>query len=129
MARTNSVRFKLVLIIFIVQTSKDSNLQVWGFFLWIYYLHYIQGELYWTHHWQKNFTIPDLGANKSTEKWVDQDKFPEDDDVSDTSSRLVINRIFSVLILKKELNLCRKLEFSNSYIIATWWNISLIFQT
>lgn len=43
------------------------------------------GELYWTHHWQKNFTIPELGASKSVEKWQDQDKFPED--VSDTSSR------------------------------------------
>jgi len=45
------------------------------------------GELYWTHHWQKNFTIPELGAKKATEKWEEQDKFPEDDDVSDTSSR------------------------------------------
>lgn len=45
------------------------------------------GELYWTHHWQKNFTIPELGAKRPTEKWEEQDKFPEDDDVSDTSSR------------------------------------------
>jgi len=44
------------------------------------------GELYWTHHWQKNFTIPELGAGKRDDKWEDQDKFPEDD-VSDTSSR------------------------------------------
>jgi len=45
------------------------------------------GELYWTHHWQKNFTIPELGAPRTNEKWEEQDKFPEDDDVSDTSSR------------------------------------------
>eukprot|EP00088_Acartia_fossae_P028214 TRINITY_DN2900_c0_g1_i2.p2 TRINITY_DN2900_c0_g1~~TRINITY_DN2900_c0_g1_i2.p2 ORF type:complete len:346 (-),score=68.21 TRINITY_DN2900_c0_g1_i2:2149-3186(-) len=48
------------------------------------------GELYWTHHWQKNFAIPELGTggggNKSDQKWEDPDKFPEDD-VSDTSSR------------------------------------------
>lgn len=43
------------------------------------------GELYWTHHWQKNFTIPEL-SSKRTERWEDEDKFPEDD-VSDTSSR------------------------------------------
>lgn len=44
------------------------------------------GELYWTHHWQKNFTIPELSNKKTTEKWEEEDKFPEDD-VSDTSSR------------------------------------------
>lgn len=45
------------------------------------------GELYWTHHWQKNFTIPELGASRTNDKWEEADKFPEDDDVSDTSSR------------------------------------------
>jgi len=44
------------------------------------------GELYWTHHWQKNFTIPELSSKKTTERWEDEDKFPEDN-VSDTSSR------------------------------------------
>jgi len=44
------------------------------------------GELYWTHHWQKNFTIPELGGSKPVDQWQNQDKFPEDD-VSDTSSR------------------------------------------
>ena len=50
----------------------------------------LQGELYWTHHWQKNFTLPEIATSKQTERWDDEDKFPEDD-VSDTSSRLVIN--------------------------------------
>lgn len=45
------------------------------------------GELYWTHHWQKNFTIPELGNPRPAEKWEEQDKFPDHDDVSDTSSR------------------------------------------
>ena len=48
---------------------------------------YLQGELYWTHHWQKNFTIPELGNPRPAEKWEEQDKFPDHDDVSDTSSR------------------------------------------
>jgi len=51
------------------------------------YGHPTPGELYWTHHWQKNFTIPELGASRRTDKWEEADKFPEDDDVSDTSSR------------------------------------------
>ena len=45
----------------------------------------IQGELYWTHHWQKNITIPEI-KSKDKERWGDQDKFPEDE-LSDTSSR------------------------------------------
>jgi len=44
------------------------------------------GELYWTHHWQKNFTIPELSTKQSVERWEDEDRFPEDN-VSDTSSR------------------------------------------
>jgi len=44
------------------------------------------GELYWTHHWQKNFTIPELSSKKTVERWEDEDKFPEDN-ISDTSSR------------------------------------------
>lgn len=44
------------------------------------------GELYWTHHWQKNFTIPELSTKQTTERWEDEDRFPEDN-VSDTSSR------------------------------------------
>lgn len=44
-----------------------------------------QGELYWTHHWQKNITIPEI-RSRDTEKWEEQDRFPEDE-LSDTSSR------------------------------------------
>ena len=44
------------------------------------------GELYWTHHWQKNFTIPELSSKQTVERWEDEDRFPEDN-VSDTSSR------------------------------------------
>ena len=60
------------------------------------------GELYWTHHWQKNFTIPELSSKQTQERWEDEDRsvcratchvsrvmsdrFPEDN-VSDTSSR------------------------------------------
>jgi len=44
------------------------------------------GELYWTHHWQKNFTIPELSTKQTVERWEDEDRFPEDN-VSDTSSR------------------------------------------
>jgi len=44
------------------------------------------GELYWTHHWQKNFTIPELSTKNTVERWEDEDRFPEDN-VSDTSSR------------------------------------------
>jgi len=44
------------------------------------------GELYWTHHWQKNFTIPELSTKDTVERWEDEDRFPEDN-VSDTSSR------------------------------------------
>jgi len=43
------------------------------------------GELYWTHHWQKNITIPEL-RSKDKDRWANQDKFPEDE-ISDTSSR------------------------------------------
>jgi len=43
------------------------------------------GELYWTHHWQKNITIPELKTNDK-DRWANQDKFPEDE-LSDTSSR------------------------------------------
>lgn len=43
------------------------------------------GELYWTHHWQKNITIPEI-KSRDKERWEEQDKFPEDD-ISDTSSR------------------------------------------
>jgi len=43
------------------------------------------GELYWTHHWQKNITIPEI-RNKEKDRWANQDKFPEDE-LSDTSSR------------------------------------------
>jgi len=42
------------------------------------------GELYWTHHWQKNITIPEIRSKPET--WAEQDKFPEDE-LSDTSSR------------------------------------------
>ena len=31
--------------------------------------------------------------------------------------------------LRKELNHCHKLKFSNPYILATWWSKPLIFQT
>ena len=118
--RINSIRFKISSIIF----SRDSNFQVCGcFYKYTIYIIYIQGELYWTHHWQKNFTIPDLGANKSTEKWVDQDKFPEDDDVSDTSSRLVINTIFSVLILKELESLPKNKIFWSLYHCNLWPNL------
>jgi len=44
------------------------------------------GELYWTHHWQKNITIPEI-KTREKERWDEQDHFPEDDAVSDTSSR------------------------------------------
>merc|ERR1712127_397732 len=44
------------------------------------------GELYWTHHWQKNFTIPEMSSKNTVERWEDEDGFPEDN-VSDTSSR------------------------------------------
>merc|ERR1719400_1755795 len=44
------------------------------------------GELYWTHHWQKNFTIPELSSKATEQRWEDEDRFPEDN-VSDTSSR------------------------------------------
>merc|ERR1719400_977092 len=43
------------------------------------------GELYWTHHWQKNITIPEI-RSKEKDRWANQDKFPEDE-LSDTSSR------------------------------------------
>ena len=46
---------------------------------------WFQGELYWTHHWQKNITIPEL-RSKDKDNWANQDKFPEDE-ISDTSSR------------------------------------------
>jgi len=42
-------------------------------------------ELYWTHHWQKNITIPEIKSNDK-DRWANQDKFPEDE-LSDTSSR------------------------------------------
>merc|ERR1711990_712543 len=44
------------------------------------------GELYWTHHWQKNFTIPEMSSKATEQRWEDEDRFPEDN-VSDTSSR------------------------------------------
>merc|ERR1712079_693301 len=47
------------------------------------------GELYWTHHWQKNFTIPELSSKQTQERWEDEDRFPEDN-VSDTSSRVYL---------------------------------------
>merc|ERR1712117_846921 len=37
------------------------------------------GELYWTHHWQKNFTIPEMSTKQTVER--------REDEVSDTSSR------------------------------------------
>ena len=43
--------------------------------------------MYWTHHWQKNITIPELKTGRDKERWEEQDRFPEDDDLSDTSSR------------------------------------------
>jgi len=45
-----------------------------------------QGELYWTHHWQKNITIPEI-KHRNNERYVDEDHFPEDDRdrLSDTS--------------------------------------------
>ena len=46
---------------------------------------YLQQELYWTHHWQKNITIPEIKSNDK-DRWANQDKFPEDE-LSDTSSR------------------------------------------
>ena len=48
-------------------------------------LFYLQQELYWTHHWQKNITIPEIKSNDK-DRWANQDKFPEDE-LSDTSSR------------------------------------------
>lgn len=44
-----------------------------------------QGELYWTHHWQKNITMPEI-KSRDKERWEEQDRFPNDD-LSDTSSR------------------------------------------
>ena len=32
------------------------------------------GELYWTHHWQKNFTIPELSSKQTQERWEDEDR-------------------------------------------------------
>ncbi len=57
----------------------------------------MQGELYWTHHWQKNIAIPEI-RTRDKDRWEEQERFPEDDDVerrqrndrgdlSDTSSR------------------------------------------
>ena len=48
----------------------------------------MQPELFWTHHWQKNITMPEIKNRdgKGTAYW-EEDRFPEDDDVSDTSSR------------------------------------------
>lgn len=44
-----------------------------------------QPELFWTHHWQKNITIPEIKKKgEKQEYW--EDRFPEDD-ISDTSSR------------------------------------------
>ena len=46
-----------------------------------------QGELYWTHHWQKNITIPEI-RSRDKDRWEEQERFPEDDNnLSDTSSR------------------------------------------
>ena len=42
------------------------------------YIFCFQGELYWTHHWQKNITIPEI-RNKEKDRWANQDKFPEDE--------------------------------------------------
>ena len=44
-----------------------------------------QPELFWTHHWQKNITIPEIKSKDKAAYW-EQDRFPEDD-LSDTSSR------------------------------------------
>lgn len=44
-----------------------------------------QPELFWTHHWQKNITIPDIKSKEKADDW-DQERFPNDD-LSDTSSR------------------------------------------
>ena len=46
--------------------------------------HLFQPELFWTHHWQKNITIPEIKRKDKQEYW--EDRFPEDD-LSDTSSR------------------------------------------
>ena len=35
--------------------------------------------MYWTHHWQKNITIPEIKTSGETQRWEDQDRFPEDD--------------------------------------------------
>lgn len=43
-----------------------------------------QPELFWTHHWQKNITIPEIKRKDKQDIW--EDHFPEDD-LSDTSSR------------------------------------------
>ena len=41
--------------------------------------------MFWTHHWQKNITIPEIKKKgEKQEYW--EDRFPEDD-ISDTSSR------------------------------------------
>ena len=55
-----------------------------------YQRHPGQPELFWTHHWQKNITIPEIkskagGGPKENGGYWEQDRFP--DDVSDTSSR------------------------------------------
>ena len=50
-----------------------------------------QPELFWTHHWQKNITIPEIkskdkpGGGVENGGYWEQDRFPED--LSDTSSR------------------------------------------
>ena len=51
--------------------------------------HPANGELYWTHHWQKNITLPEIrmGGSRNKDRWEEQDRFPEDeDDRSSTSS-------------------------------------------
>ena len=53
-----------------------------------YQRHPGQPELFWTHHWQKNITIPEIkskAGGKENGGYWEQDRFPED--VSDTSSR------------------------------------------
>ena len=45
---------------------------------WLCIYFCFQGELYWTHHWQKNITIPEI-RNKEKDRWANQDKFPEDE--------------------------------------------------
>ncbi|TRY62914.1 hypothetical protein TCAL_15187 [Tigriopus californicus] len=72
----------LVAIGFIIVLQLPEPVIVWN--LGVVILVFGFGELYWTHHWQKNITIPEIKTQEHR-RWEEVDHFPEDD--SDTSSR------------------------------------------